>query len=244
MRPNEDNSQDYTTGVVNELLQGVVRYKDVQLSVDSADPPNLPVRVTGLTEQVVPVRVLDEQDKELSLENLSIKAYALPGQPPQAVVRLTNDQLRLSRQGPVIVNARLEKPNRTNKDYPVEIQLPESSGSLPTDTIAQPQVGYLMPFSMQGKYRVVLDESELDDYKPIEVEADSTTLAKYKNSPFQLVLDVYERDQHSKTVNRALRYFHLSDYGHIKILNQVTTTVRFHLEEISPTDRTVGGVGQ
>lgn len=230
--PTETDSETFTVDIVEKLLQGGFSFQRSYLKVNSSAPASLKVRVTRLVQQAVPVRVLDENDNAMTLaKDVEVLAYILAGTPTQATVRLDAARKRMAVSRPIEAQAKVRLPNRTDS-YLVQVQVQaEAVGPAQVVTIQKPQLVYLMPPTMQGRYKVVLDDSALYEYTPIKYEGSQN----YKNSRYHLALEIYDGDQHQNTVSRRLRYYYLDESNPIRIIDPRQKAIRFHLEEIGKT---------
>jgi len=90
------------------------------------------------------------------------------------------------------------------------------------------------PYSLEGQYRVVLeDPQQLDEYK-IECRGREEDLGRYLNSDVHLVLKINESDLNRASLQftRPLIYYLPGEFGQVEILNKKEVPISFRLEKI------------
>jgi len=235
--------QDYTVQVVN-FFDGKLTFgdSDAYLQIVEAEPPILPVRVTKLTEQTLPVKVYDQYSTELAEEIIRVEpkmitALLPEGRPVEARIDLSSSDQIKAAQEPITATCQVNFSHRSQK-FAVQVQLLEGHSGWPSEEIARShiRVGVTLPLSMTGKYRVVIAEEDIDNlldvYGPIHLRGSPSARSEYRDG-IHLVLDVKETDAKTPNLARPLRYNLTAGPEEIEIIDRATTAVRFHLEPIT-----------
>ena len=182
---------------VMAVLEGKLDSRDGKsyLQVVNTEPESLHLRLTKLTQQPLPIKVYDQDDVELIPQSISpatINAYIPEGKLVEARINLTETQRSQAIQAEITVTARVTLPHRTN-DFPVKLMLRKGE-LLESETIRSPRLVINKPYSMEGKYNVVIEDiTQLDDYK-IACRGTAEDLEKYINSDVHLILKISEDD--------------------------------------------------
>ncbi len=218
------------------VLEGKLDSRDGKsyLQVVSTKPESLHLRLTKLTQQPLSVKVYDQDNIELIPQSISpttVNAYVPEGKPVEARINLTEAQRSQAIQAEITVTARVTLPHRIN-DFPVKLML--RKGELLESDIRSPRLVIDKPYSMEGKYHVVIEDiTQLDDYK-IKFRGTPEDSEKYINSDVHLILKISEDDLKipSLKFNRPLIYYLPDEHGRIEITNKKDTPIAFHLEKI------------
>lgn len=218
------------------VLEGKLDSRDGKsyLQVVSTKPESLYLRLTKLTQQPLSVKVYDQDNIELIPQSISpttINAYVPEGQPVEARINLTEAQRSQAVQAEIAVIARVTLPHRVS-EFPVRLKL--HKGELLKSDIRSPRLVINKPYSMEGKYNVVIEDiTQLDDYK-IQCRGTPEDMEKYINSDVHLILKISEDDLKvpSLKFNRPLIYYLPDEHGRIEITNKKDTPIAFHLEKI------------
>ena len=220
---------------VMAVLEGKLDSRDGKsyLQVVNTEPESLYLRLTKLTQQPLPIKVYDQDNVELIPQSISpatINAYVPEGKPVEARVNLTEAQRSQAAQAEITVTAMVTLPHRVS-DFPVRLTL--HKGELLKLDIRSPRLVIDKPYSMEGKYNVVIEDiTQLDDYK-IQCRGTPEDLEKYNNSDVHLILKISEDDLKISSLkfNRPLIYYLPEEYGRIEITNKKDTPIAFHLEK-------------
>jgi hypothetical protein len=230
LRPQDLEWQELRVRVVEDLLNGKLRWNDADLSVTRAEPDILRVRVRKLTLRSLPIKVYDQQSgaelTQARVDPAQVDAYVIEGQTAEAKITLTAGQQLQAERSPVTVNT-VALPYGT-KDIPLKVILPAGGNPYPEAEIKVPRWGVLMPPAMVGKYEVVIENDSLLK-EPITCRGATQAVAEYRNSRFHLVLEIKEKDETETAIDRPLHYYLPEGYGEIEIVNRVQGTLRFHL---------------
>jgi len=240
------NVQEFSPRVV-DLLGGELRVEreGLYLRVTEATPEVMRVRATRLLRVPVEVKVFNELGRELPVERVEparVEAYAPEGTTGAAEVSLTPAQQRQASSGPITVKAKLPALARP-READVTVQLPVSGSPWPEEAIQHPRVGVVKPASLEGKYRVVIEDldAKLDLYSPLAFRGPAQERAEFRDSPYHLVLEVREEDLAAPSPARPLRYNLREGQRQIEILNPKSEAVRFRLEALPEAPAGEGG---
>jgi len=232
--------RDFTPRVL-DLLDGKVTFEDQDgyLVAEEVNPAVLPIRVTKLLPVSLRVQVVGENDIPLpqerieSIEPAQIQAYVAGGATNDAVAILNISQQQKATQQPVTVSARIPGLARP-KDVEVKIKLMEETTIWPINQIDRLQVGICKPYSMEGEYRVIIEDLEArkDSYSPIRFQGPLSAVDAYKNEPYPLILVVKEEDLKTTNPARPLLYNLPKGEPQFTIIDPVSEPVRFQLKKI------------
>ncbi len=233
-------SRDFTPRVL-DLLDGKVTFEDQDsyLVAEEAKPAVLPIRVTKLLPVTLDVRVEGENEIPLpperieSIEPAQIQVYVAGGATNDAVAILNTSQQQKATQQPITVSARIPGL-ASRKEVDVKIKLAKETTIWPINKIDRPRVGICKPYSMEGKYNVIIEDLEArkDSYSPISFQGPPAAADKYMNEPYPLLLVVKEEDLKTTNPARPLLYNLPQGEQQIKIIKPANEAVRFRLEKI------------
>ena len=239
----DDSATQVLTVDVVQILDEKLTFtdNDVFLPVITAQPPQLKVSVTKLTLATLNVEVLDKiTNRPLLVEILdskTVETYVKAGTTPEAKVLLNGNQQTLASAS--LIEATVEVlPYGRPQEFTELVNLAAGVSSWPEGEIARThvRVGYLMPSSMQGLWKVNFDEEALlDDYSPIKFQWHSTAARDEFTNPeyIHLMLEVKESDLKETNPSRRLRYhLPLGREEEIEIIDRKQDAVSFSLEEI------------
>lgn len=228
--PQAAEGQDYVVRVVKDLLEGQLRLKDTELTVTEAQPQTLRLRVRKLVQQSLPIKVYDQQSgsqlSQASTNPAAVPAYVIEGQPAEARVILSSAQQVQAERGPITVDNVVLPYGAA--EVAVEVTLPEGGKAYPEAQIKMPRWGILMPASMAGKFKVVI-ENDAPLKEPITCRGTTQAVAEYRESLYHLVLEIKEKDEVEMTIDRPPHYYLPEGYGPIEIVNPVKEPIRFRL---------------
>jgi len=240
--PEGKKSYDYRI-LVTTLLKGRLYSKDQQsdnyLLVTESEPQTAHFRVTKLTMHSLAIKVFNQDGLEMvpeKIEPKTLDAYVPEeGIPLEARLDLTENQRLQAVQAEITVNAKVNLPHRI-MEYPVKIKLSKETNLLPEYEIRPPRLYISKPLSLEGKYKVIIDAKELEEYKVIKFRAALADQDKYINAPKHLVLNIFEEDLNKPDLKSARPpeyYLPEEEYGRIEILNKTQYPIKFHLEKIT-----------
>lgn len=227
-RPEGPAVQELSVRLI-DAMDSRLRYKNFTVPVMETNPAAITVRVTRLTRAELPVRVYDAVGNPLEQAEVSppaVQAYVANDNITEARVLLSAEEESRAARAPIPVRA--TSPGRII-DPLVRVQLPERT-SLWTDTltIKAPQIGCAMAPSMQGRYRVVIEDDPMFD-DPITCRGSALAVRAYAESPFQLLLEIKPDDKPGVPIDRPLRYNLPDEHAEIEIVERQRLLVRFQL---------------
>ncbi len=231
----------YTLNMVDFLRRSDTVRKEA-LTVESAEPRTLDVRVEKLTLKPLDIECIDENGLVVeteSLEPAQVQAYV----PAEAVLKA---RIRLSRRE--IEQARTEaivkEPTVTFESGPthpvateVKIKLPAAQERLKSFTITTATVGFALSENLQGKYEVVL--SNRSDLATVLIKATPEARQAYERQPFQMILTVLDDDKPGEELKRPVVYQLPEQFvrqGDI-LLDQPETPARFTLKPTTEAEQ-------
>jgi len=238
--PEDRPEQNYDIPVAN-ILDGQLLSKDRQdwLRVVNAKPKFLRLQLARLSRQILPVEVyyngaILTQTKVAPSE---VEAFVLDGKPTEARVTLTAAQYQQAQQNETIsLVARAALPGRKPEEFPVKFSLAADSQDRPDKSIKSPRLGIVMPYIMEGQYKVIIDDiSQLGEYDPIDCRGTPEALEAYQNSDVHLTLKIDESDiaDIAAPFSRPLCYYMPLECNAIEIMNKKQTPITFRLEKIT-----------
>ncbi len=241
LKPGE--SKEFDIDVLTQMKKRIT-FTDIDtfLQVLAVKPATLHIKVTKLVRKSIPVKVFDQNGSPLAVEKVepaSQEAYVMAGSSPVIKVYLDYSQQLAAANRAIKVSGSVLLPRyREPRKVDVVVKLAEDKTTQTVETIRNPRLGVMMPMSMQGKYKVVIDDkdkTQLDEYNPIECRGDPEAVSRYRESDIQLVLKINESDiaNSSGVFNRPLIYYFPQDAGKIEIIDPQQTPIRFHLVKIT-----------
>ncbi len=231
---------DYTfqvAAVMEEklMLEGRQGY----LTIAETEPAELTLRIFKLQRAELDIKVYGAAPSNVTLpakilqpKSGKLAAYVVAGTtPPQARVALTADQLNRAQNEPIMVTANVLPPSKLIDDQ-VTLTIAPTGLTVVEGEIIRPSLGIHIPISMQGRYRVeVEEESWMSDYAPIKFKAFPGKDREFINQGWHLTLHVGESDKTEASPSHSLRYD--APKG-VEILNPVKEPVRFKLVPLEP----------
>ncbi len=204
--------RDFTPRVL-DLLDGKVTFEDQDgyLVAEEVNPAVLPIRVTKLLPVSLRVQVVGENDIPLpqerieSIEPAQIQAYVAGGATNDAVAILNISQQQKATQQPVTVSARIPGLARP-KDVEVKIKLLVETTIWPINQIDRLQVGICKPYSMEGEYRVIIEDLFKEVYRII-AESDDVKVKEKALEIFDSGLKHLGEPDYQKIVERSINAF-------------------------------------
>ena len=215
------------------------------LTVESCEPPELPVNVVKLVPKSLNVQCFDESGNSLKAESINppeVKMYVpedWEGERLTARVRLKTGEIEPAKSVPIkkepyIMLAANQKRQATTT---VEIKMSPEEDPLKSETITTATLGYLLSENLQGKFKVHVDNLN-DVIGSITIRATSEAKQAYESMRYQVILEIEDEDIKSKEPRRDVVYNFPEEYaskGEI-ILDQPADTARFTLTPLSPPE--------
>ena len=229
--------------LVTNLLDNKLESNDkkLYLRIISSNPPAIQIKATKLTRVMLPVAVYIGNDKipHESVTPEKVEAYVTDAMPRVARAVLPEALRQRAEKEPVKVNVVVQIPfsNRPPETFEVEIKLPQGAVTeqIKKQTVKNPQLGIVMPNTMQGKYWVQIDnlDSQLSDYQVINCQGLAADLDKYFKSDKHLLIEIFESDV--KNLNKEIvkiPTYNLPPTGGIEVTNIIKSPVRLKIVEI------------
>ncbi len=225
---------------VRDLLEGKFEIDERNhfLMVADALPQTVNVKVTRLVNKPVPV-VVYHRGQKLSPEKVvpeTVDAYIIEGNNTEAIVELTDKQRQEATEKAITVKAAVFTPYRSAAEYEVSIRISPIISVVPEREINSPRFGVLWPYSMEGKYRIVIDEKspQMDEYQTIQCRGDNQVLDSYYDSPVHLMIVITEEDlaMIDKEIARIPVYNTGPAGDKIEIINRKKTPIKFTIEKM------------
>ncbi len=226
---------------VKDLLGGKFKVDDRNhfLMITEANPQTVNVKVTSLVKKMVPVAVYHRRQK-LSPELVSpkeVEAYVINSNKVEAVVELTDKQRQEATEKPVTVKAAVFTPYRNPAEFDISVKISPIVSIIPEREINSPRFGVLWPISLEGQYKVILDEKspQFDEYQqPIQCRGDKQNLDSYYESPVHLMIVITVEDLATidKPIERIPIYNLPQGGTGIEILNQKKSPIRFTITKL------------
>ena len=223
----------YTLNVA-DFLKRADAIRQEGLSVESAEPRVLEVRVEKLLEKPLAIECVDENGLLVEAESFeppTVRAYV----PAEAVVKA---RIRLSRRE--IEQARLEplpkEPTVAFGSEParptgatIRVKLPAAQERLRPYTITTATVGFALSENLQARHEVQL--TNRSDLATVLIKATPEARQAYERQPFQMILNILDDDKPGEELRRPVEYVLPEPFvrqGDI-ILDQPKTAARFTL---------------
>ena len=236
----EPGKSDIVSLQVRDLLEGKFKIDDRNHFLMIADtlPQTVNVRVTRLIDKMVPVAVYHRGQKlsPEKVEPAEVKAYIIEGSNTEAIVELTDKQRQEATEKAITAKAAVFTPYRSAAEYEVSIRISPIISVVPEREINSPRFGVLWPYSMEGKYKIVIDEKspQMDEYQTIQCRGDNQLLDAYYESPVHLMIVITEEDlaMIDKEIARIPVYNTGQSSDKIEIINRKKTPIKFKIEKI------------
>jgi len=226
----------YTVNVA-DLLRQTDAIRQESLTVESAEPRTLEVRVDKLTMQSVMVECVDENLMvlEAEIDPPNVQAYMPDGAILRAQVRLSKRERE---------NAGTEVFEKTpsvsfgadqvrQADTSVKIKLLATQERLKPYTITTAKVGYCFSENRAGKYEVVLDNAA--DLATVLIKATAEAKQVYERQPFHMLLYILDDDP-NEPAPRDVVYAFPQEYverGDIELNQPKAAQARFKLKPVT-----------
>ena len=224
---------------VRDLLEGKFKIDNRNhfLMVADTQPQTVNMKVTRLVNKPVPV-VVYHRGQKLSPEKVEpaeVKAYVIEGSATEAIVELTDKQRQEATEKAITAKAAVFTPYRSAAEFDVSISISPIISVVPEREINSPRFGVLWPYSMEGKYRIVLDEKspQMDEYQTIQCRGDNQILDAYYESPVHLMIVITEEDL--AMIDKEIARIPVYNTGvsqKIEIINRKKTPIKFKIEKI------------
>jgi hypothetical protein len=237
--PDDRSQQSYDIPVVN-ILDGQLHSRDRQnwLRVVDAKPKFLRLQLTRLARQFVPVVVYYNGAilTQAKVDPAEVETFVLNGKPAEARATLTPAQYQQAQQNePVSLTAKAVLQGHRPEEFEIKFTISANGQQRPDKSIKAPRLGIVMPYIMEGQYKVILDDtSQLDEYDPIDCRGTPEALDAYQKSDVHLTLKINESDIAGipAPFSRPLSYYVPLGCNEIEIINKKQTPINFRLEKI------------
>jgi len=226
---------------VADFLKRADAIRQEGLTVESAEPRVLEVRVEKLLEKPLEIECVDENGLVVEAESFdppTVRAYV----PAEAVVKA---RIRLSRRE--IEQARVEplskEPTVAFGSEParptgaaIRVKLPAAQERLRPYTITTATVGFALSENLQARYEVQL--TNRSDLATVLIKATPEARQAYERQPFQMILNILDDDKPGEELRRPVDYVLPEQFvrqGDI-VLDQLKTAARFTLVPLPETE--------
>jgi len=207
--------------------------------IEGREVATVGVTVEKLVEKWLTVQCFDNTGAILEHETIDparVKMFVRQEYNSEAEVTLTRQQITKAREYPIIGTPYVELAPGTQRFAPirVKIKLPPAEVSL-QDRPLQPTIGYIFSKNLQGKYGIeLLNESELTE--TTQFRATDAAWALYKDTPYQVLVEVKDGDEADQEVSREVIYnfpLEFVEKGKIE-LNEPRRQAKFRLVPVGP----------
>ncbi len=227
---------------VSDLMGGKFKVddKDHYLLISESTPHTVNVKVTRLVKRMVPV-VVYHLDKKLTPETISpkeVEAYVLGDKNTEAIVALTDKQRLEANEKAIDVKAVVFTQYRNPTEFNVSVKISPIVSVIPERAIDSPRFGVLWPLTMEGQYRVVIDDksAQYDEYQQaIICRGTKELIDAYYASPVHLMIVMSAEDLAiiDKPIDRIPIYNLPQGGSGIEIVNQKKSPIRFTIEKLT-----------
>jgi len=231
---------------VRDFLRESIWIRELGLMVESCEPEVVDVNVVELVQKELTVRCFDGDNNPRRPESIEPEKILMfvprnwSGERLIALVNLTRGDIEKARsevieKTPYIVLATGQPPRRAERN--VMIKMPPEGDLLQQYTIKNPKLGYCFSYNLQGKYKVELDNVNLNYVLDIPIRATPAAIQAYEeNTQYHVILDIIDNDKFEEgAIRRIVRYNFPRDYvekGDI-FLDKAPVEAEFRLEQIS-----------
>jgi hypothetical protein len=233
------------------FLKSADKVLQLGLTVTSADPNRLTVRVAELQKKQLAVRCFDESQNPLkaaSIEPAQVEAYVpveREGAALEAKVVLSRREIEQARLAAVEKKPFVElTPGQTREaTTSVKITLPKEQERLQEYVITSVRLGFSLSVNLQGKYKVELINPDAV-MGTVAIRATPEAKRAYDNMRYQVILEIddSDKDMQEAELRRQLFYNFPPEFVRKEeiLLNQTTIQARFKLTpliSIGPSDK-------
>jgi hypothetical protein len=229
---------------VRQFLRDKEEISKLGLTVESAYPERVQVRITELVEQQVQVQTIDEngnliENADLEPDRISMFAPDYGTRKPSIVkIMLTPSQIADARLNPPVV----KKPyvmilgHQKKADTDVSVTINKQEIPLQDHIISRPTLGFVFTESMAGRYGGACENAT--EMTSVIIQATAEAAQAYENQPYKLILYILDEDKREdKIIERPVIFNFPQEYvrtGQIKISpNQSPIIAKFRLIELS-----------
>lgn len=242
---------EHAFNVVN-FLKGADKVLRLGLTVTSADPNRLTVRVVEMQKKQLAVRCFDENQNPLKaagVEPAQVEAYVpaeREGAALEAKVVLARREIEQARLSAVEKTPFVElAPGQTREaTTAVKVTLPKEQQRLAEYLITSVRLGFSLSQNLQGEYKVELINPEAA-MGTVAIRATPEAKRAYDSVRYQVILEIDDSDRDSRgaEIRRDLLYALPREFVRKDeiMLNQVPVQARFRITPIAG-DGTAGGL--
>jgi hypothetical protein len=183
------------------FLKGVDKVLQLGLTVTSADPNRLTVKVVEMQKKQLAIRCFDENQNPLkaaSIEPAQVEAYVpveREGAALEAKVVLARREIEQARLAAVEKTPFVElAPGQTREGLSaVKVTLPKEQQRLAEYLITSVRLGFSLSSNLQGKYKVELINPEAV-MGTVTIRATPEAKRAYDNMRYQVILEIDDSD--------------------------------------------------
>jgi hypothetical protein len=223
---------------VADCLKNQDKITQLGLTVESADPNTVTVRVVELQKKQVAVRCFDEGQnllKAASVEPPQVEAYVpVEGPATESKVVLNKREIEQARLSSIEKTPYIElAPGQTREaSSGVKITLPVEPQRLQEYLITNVRMGFSLSANLQGKYKVELVNPEAV-MGTVAIRATPEAKRAYDGMRYQVILEIddSDRDNKSEELRKDLIYNFPPEFVRKDeiMLNQTPVQARFKL---------------
>lgn len=186
---------------VADFLKNDDQLKEFHLEVESCQPNLLMVNVSEHVKKSLTIKCLDENQivqKQADSKPPQIDMFVPPDWESSqlvAYVRLNQGELEQAISRAITKTPYIVLPGGLTKEASttVDISMPLEPDRLTDHIITNVRPVFAFSANLQGKYTVELI-NEIEVMRPISVSATQEAKAEYENMPYQVTLEIYDRD--------------------------------------------------
>ncbi len=231
------------------FLKGADKVMQLGLTVTSADPNRLTVRIVELQKKQLAVRCFDDSQNPLkaaSIEPAQVEAYVpveREGAALEAKVVLSRREIEQARLAAVEKKPFVELTPGQTREVPssVKITLPKEQQRLQEYLITNVRLGFSLSSNLQGKYKVELIKPE-GVMGTVAIRATPEAKRAYDNMRYQVILEIddSDKDMQEAELRRQLFYNFPEEFVRVDeiMLNQTPVQARFKLVPLAGDDST------
>ncbi len=227
---------------VADFLKRADAIRQEGLSVESAEPRVVEVRVEKLEERPLEIECVDENGLIVETESLEppdVRAYVPAGAAVKARIRLSRREIEQARVEPLAKEPAVafESGPARPTGATVMVKLPAAQERLRPYTITTATVGFALSENLQARYEVQL--TNRSDLATVLIKATPEARQAYERQPFQMILNILDDDKPDEELRRPVVYQLPEQFvrqGDI-LLDQPQTLARFTLKPLAePTE--------